>query len=182
MKQEEVDVFKIGFKVVGESANGGKTIMRTVWLVRSITSPWKLGNLPLLCRKTIWIKFGSVLKKMRHFWGNPSPIFEKTATDLGKISRRLWENQPLILENSVTDFGKFCHGFRENEPPILGKSVTDFGKKLPPALQKSATDFGRMSHRFWGNPSPILGKSVTVFGKLRFWKNRLGFRERLARF
>ena len=67
LKQEEVDVFKIGFKVVGESANGGKTIMRTVWLVRSITSPWKLGNLPLLCRKTIWIKPGSVFKKMRHF-------------------------------------------------------------------------------------------------------------------
>jgi len=44
LKQEEVDVFKIGFKVVGESANGGKTIMRTVWLVRSITSPWKSGK------------------------------------------------------------------------------------------------------------------------------------------
>ena len=41
LTQEEVDVFKIGFKVVGESAYGGKIIMKAVSLVRSITSPRK---------------------------------------------------------------------------------------------------------------------------------------------
>ena len=45
------------------------------------------------------------------FWGNPSPILGKSATDLGEI---------------VTDFGKICHRFWGNPSPFLGSSV--FGK------------------------------------------------------
>ena len=125
LKQEEVDVFKIGFKVVGESADGGKTIIRTVGLVRSITSPQKLGKLPLLCRKAIWIKPGS--------------IFKKCATDYEEIRDRLWEYLPPTLgksvtmfrkshklwEKSATDFGKICHRFCQ--APFSGKIISVFG-------------------------------------------------------
>ena len=155
MKQEEVDVFKIGFKVVGESANGGKTIMRTVWLVRSITSPWKLGNLPLLCRKTIWIKPGSVFKKMRHFWGNPWPTLGKSVTDFEEIRHRFWGNQPPILGKSATGFGEIRHWIGGNPSLNLGICFTELGE---------------IRHWIGGNPSLNLGK------------NWLGFRERLVRF
>ena len=42
------------------------------------------------------------------FWGNPSPILGKSATDFEEICHRFWGNPSPILGKSVTDFGEIC--------------------------------------------------------------------------
>ena len=123
------------------------------------------------------------------FWGNPSPILGKSATDFEEICHRFWGNPSPILGKSVTGFGEICHRFWGKTCAFFGKNRLRFWEKHAPFLGKTCSVFGKnMLHvgkhmlRFWREQAPFLGKTSSVFwdklvwfgGKLAWFLGRLG--------
>ena len=94
------------------------------------------------------------------FWGNPSPILGKSATDFEEICHRFWGNPSPILGKSVTGFGEICHRF-------WGKTCAFFGKNRLRFWEKTCSVFGKNRLRFWEEQAPFLGQTGSVFGKKR---------------
>ena len=111
-------------------------------------------NLPSILQKIshpLWHEIRRIAEICHRFWGNPSPILGKSATDFGEIRHRLWEK-------SATDFRKICHRLWENQPP--------------PGLWSSV--FGKNRLRFWEKQAPSLGQSGSVLVKKWLGLGRIG--------
>ena len=122
---------------------------------RPATNRENLPSILLKISHPLWHEIRRIAEICHRFWGNPSPILGKSATDFGEIRHRLWEKSATdfvkichrLWEKSATNFGKICHRLWENQPQTLGKSVTDFGK---------------ICHGFC--EAPLLGKTGSVLG------------------